>query len=275
MSRSTSANAGWIHFCLVAGFLLIVTIGWSLAMDKLGYWLRKEPVPWPAKVRVNAKTFQNTSLARRFGPYRMVKENEHADDLLSTLKIGSALDERRYDRRESNWYVLRIYEDTREPENSPYRYWYLDVVFYTGGEVTVPHVPDICVQAGGARPTGRDLLQVPVPQAPEPWRSQTPLVALGYERYYQGYSQELVQYYLFCVNGLPESSRDRVRLRLTNPTWRYVYYAKLQFFPQGSVGTRKQANRKAEEFLRYCLPAVLEQLPTPADIETLYEDNDS
>lgn len=264
---------GWIHFGVVTGFLLIVAVGWNAAMSTLGFWFRKEPIPWPAGVVVNEKTFQNTSFPQWLGPYRLAKDGElkHADDMLSTLKIGSTLDEQRYPERCSNWYINRIYEDTREPENSPYRFWHLDVVFYTGGEVTVPHVPDICVQAGGATPTGRQMLTATdMKGVPEAWKT-TSFAALSYERTFQGYTQDLVQYYLFDVNGIPQTDRKMVRLHLAKPHWRYVFYSKIQFFPRGGVGSVEIADKKAEEFLRHCLPAVLEQLPSAEDIQQLYE----
>ncbi|MBN1555157.1 MAG: hypothetical protein JXA11_10460 [Phycisphaerae bacterium] len=264
------SKTGWIHFGVVVGFLLIVSFGWGLAMGQFNWWFRKEPVAWPAGVKVNEKTFQNQSMPERFGPYRMYKEEKYADDMLSTLKIGSTLDDRRYPERKSNWYINRIYEDTREAETSPYRLWHLDVVFYTGGEVTVPHVPDICVQAGGATPTGRKELKVKLPGRKEPWDHPS-FTALSYERTYQGHSQELVQYYLFDVNGIPETRRETVRLNLAIPTWRYVFYSKIQFFPLGNVESVKIADEKAGEFLRYALPAVLTQLPSAEDIEALYK----
>jgi hypothetical protein len=140
---SRARKLGWIHFGVMTGFLLIVAVGWNVAMNQLKWWFRKEPVPWPAGVVVNQKTFQNQTFPTSFGPYRLKEDGDlkHADDMLSTLKIGTTLDEGRYSERKSNWYVLRVYEDTREPETSPYRYWQVDVVFYTGGEVNVPHVP--------------------------------------------------------------------------------------------------------------------------------------
>lgn len=271
---SRTTKPGWIHFGIVAGFLLIVTVGWNMAMETLGWWFRKEPVPWPADVNVNEKTFQNQSFPKHFGSYRLAKDGEleHPDDMLSTLKIGSALDEKRYSERCSNWYINRIYEDTRESEKSPYRFWQLDVVFYTGGEVTVPHVPDICVQAGGATPTGRKILTVDVQEVSDSWKT-TPFVALGYERTFQGQFQELVQYYLFDVNGIQETDRKNVRFNLAKPERRYVFYSKIQFFPRGNVSGVKieEKDRRAKEFLRYCLPVILTQLPSAEDIQKLYK----
>ena len=84
-------------------------------------------------------------------------------------------------------------------------------------------------------------------------------------------TQELAQYYLFNVNGEPETRREKVRLMLANPTWRYVFYSKIQFFPRGSVGNLAQAEGKAKRFLQNCLPAILKELPSPQDIQQLYD----
>jgi hypothetical protein len=268
-------SRGWLHFGLATALLLIVAVGWSLAMRQLGIWTAKKPISWPEGVQVDSKDFKNISLPERFGPYRMVEDIDQKEDILETLKIGTMLDRQRYNARQSNWYVTRLYEDTREDERSPYRYWYLDLVFYTGGETTVPHVPDICAQAGGARLIGREVQTISVPKAQPPWKNNTPMVALSYERTYEGKLQQFVQYYLFCINGLPEEDRNQVRLRLLDLWKRYVYYAKLQFFPPAAVrGNLDQADEKAAEFLRHAMPAVLSQLPTAERMEQINESGD-
>ena len=268
-------KAGWVHFGFMAGVLLVATVGWDITMRSLGWWTRKEPVPWPKHVRVDKKTFQNLTLAKQFGPYKFVEEIELRPDVLETLMIGTTLDKARYKKRESNWYVTRIYEDTREPKNSPFRFWRLDVTYYTGGETTIPHVPKACLQAGGARLKGEKILHTPIPVAPEPWSKDTAFAALGFEKMTQGYLHQLVQYYLFCINGQPETSRKEMRVRLANPFMRYVYFSKIQFFPNRNVMNMTEANEKAKDFLRHCLPAVLRELPSPPEIEKLSRKNSS
>ncbi|MCD4824683.1 MAG: hypothetical protein K8S55_08750 [Phycisphaerae bacterium] len=295
-------DAGWTHFGIVAGLLLAATIGWTVTMDTLKWYTRKEPVAWPENVQVDQKTFRNISLPKQFGKlkdgtyrYRRVEDGEikrdkngkpihddwpdgeiiHRHDMLETLKIGTTLDEKRYADRESNWYVARIYEDTTEPKGSPLKYWQLGIEYYTGSEVTVPHVPDICVLAGGARPIGdgRKVLPVKIPGVPAPWDTDTELVALAYEKASEGVARRYVQYYLFSVNGVPEENRDKVRLILTKLTLRYVYYAKMQFFPYAPNGVRDMslANAKAKEFLRNSLPAILRELPSAERIEQMHK----
>jgi hypothetical protein len=282
-----SDRKGWITFGIAAAVLLVATVGWSMAMTHFKLWTQKYPVPWPEHVRVDEETFRNVTLPEQIGPYRLVGdgafERDEAgnpeydgvpdgeiifrDDLLESLRVGTTLDSQRYDERMSNWYVARIYEDTSEPAGSPFKYWQIDVTFYTGSEVTVPHVPDICAQAGGASLDGRDVLHFPVPGAPEPWKTDTPLAAL----YYVKQGRQFVQYYVFCLNGLPQDNRDRVRIALTDLSLRYVYYAKIQFFPRGSVMNRSEVNARAEEFLQQVLPAVLRELPSRSTMQQYNE----
>ncbi len=274
MTSATSDSqkkAGWIHFGAAAGFLLIFLITWPMIKNAYGWIVRKEPVPWPAGVTVDKISFQNTSLAEQFGPYKLVEEREHQDDILETLKIGTSLDSQRYDSRKSNWYLTRVYEDTREPKNSPYRNWVLDIVFYNGGETTVPHVPDICAVSGGARLTGDELIEMSCPNAPAPWNEKFQFKALYYEMAQYAGQFEQGQYYLFDVNGEPETSRDQVRISLTSLTLRYIFYSKIQFYIPAPIRNRQEANEKAKEFLEACLPAILKELPTKADIDMLYQ----
>jgi hypothetical protein len=107
-----------------------------------------------------------------------------------------------------------------------------------------------------------------VPDAPESWRNIA-FVGLTYEPSQQ--MQEFVQYYLFSVNGIPEADRDKVRLLLANPLWRYVFYSKIQFSPGRNVDSTEIADKKAAEFMKYCLPAVLKQLPSAEEIQKLYK----
>ena len=270
-AQVSSGKVGWVHFATAAVVLLALTVGWNAMMGGLGYIIRKEPVPWPAGVTVDVKTFQNTSLPEKIGPYELVEELEHKPDVLETLKIGTPLDARRIKVRQSNWYLFRKYADTREDEHSPYRNWMLDVVFYTGGETTVPHVPDICIVAGGAKSTGSEYIPMECPGSPEPWNEEFKFKGLYYERADAAGQYEQVQYYLFDVNGRPEVSREKVRLALTNLRRRHVFYAKAQFYMPYPVTDRQQANAKAKEFMEYCLPAILKELPSQADVDRLQE----
>jgi len=280
---SSEKKPGIKHFVIASSFLLVATLGWGLAMSLLGFWTIKYPISWPARVQVDEVSARNISFPEQFGFYHKVIEPEteeqkknvptgeiiYRDDMLETLKIGTKLDEMRYPDRQSNWYVARTYEDRRVQEKTQYRYWQMSLVYYTGGEVTVPHVPDICAQAGGATLLDRTVLPLYPPgsetAAPNPDWAKAKLVSL----YYQNSKGRFVQYYLFSVNGFPDTSRESVRIKLLDLRKRYVYYSKLQFFPLWSISDKKEADRRACEFAREALPHVLAELPTVQDVKRL------
>jgi len=283
----------WTPFSVAVAVLLVSTLGWGFAMRTLKWYTRKEPVPWPAEVTVDEQTFQNTSMPDQFGPYKLVTgdgvipgrkpdgkpdgELKYSEETLEALGIGSSLDGGRHDSRMSNWYVTRIYEDTREKERSAFRFWQIDIVYYSGGELSVPHVPDECVQAAGAVPVGRDVIDVRIPSLPEAWaewRNDTKFVSLKYQKSTGSRTTNFVQYYLFSMCGLPRTSRERVRLGLMDLGRRYVYFSKVQFFPVlGAVGNPGRTDSKAAEFLSNCLPYVLKQLPSAETIRLMEQDD--
>ena len=73
------------------------------------------------------------------------------------------------------------------------------------------------------------------------------------------------------VNGLPETDRDSARIELTKLSNRFVYYAKMQFFPRAVIRDKAQANEHAKDFVRHCLPGVLGELPSQEYISSLYK----
>lgn len=282
---STESRRKWFHFGIIAGLLLVLTVSWSVAMDALGIQLQKEPIPWPDRVEVKS-TFQNVSFPERLGPYRLIGDGqwpfrsekdgndgipdgmiEHRSDVLESLGIGSMLDKRRYEERMSNWYIARIYEDTREPRNSRYRYWNFSVEFYTGGEQTVPHVPDACVVQAGASIEKRMTVDLCLEDVPEPWR-EVSFVGVFYVKKENGRRSESVQYYIFDVNGEPITDRRMARLGLAKLSLKHIYYAKIQALPLSPIQNADEANRRAKEFMRRFLPAVLKELPGRDAVET-------
>lgn len=285
--KTASPRWGWINFGILAVFLLVITVGWDVSMSALGFWLQKEPIEWPTGVTVDVTDCNNTSLTRDFGGrYRLVegdgelfrnedgtpkKDGEpdgiikHSSDILESLKIGTALDTARHKDRRSNWYSSRIYEDTQELPGSPYRYWQISIDFYTGGEVTVPHVPEVCGAAGGAGVSDKREVSVECLGEKAPW-NKFPVKGLTFEK--NGISY--VQYYLFDVNGAPELDRLAVRRILSKLTFRYIFYAKIQFSPlRGSVPNVAESDEKAAEFLTFAMPCILRELPSEQKVRKL------
>jgi hypothetical protein len=273
------------HFLLAAVILAAVWIGWDWAIAQLRWATRKEAVPWTAAVRVDGKC-RVVSFPDRLGPYVLVGDGEidkttdgRADgdivleeDVLESLKINTALDQRRLGARRSNWYLTRIYRDTRVESSNPFRYWRLEVYYYTGGLDKVPHVPDRCLVAGGATllSSASGRLAVGVPGISPPWDRLT-FNRVGYEMTDRlGLDvKRYVQYYVFSLNGRPEGSWEKVRLGLTKPWVRHCYFAKIQLAPTSPITDFAQADQAAVDFLNMFLPAVVALWPLPSDVGKL------
>jgi hypothetical protein len=277
------------HFLIAAGVLALTLAGWGYAREGLGVVLNPRPVPWAAGVTVDAD-HRNTSLATAFGDgnrYRRVEGdgvlwNRHGrperdgrpdgeivpnDETLRILGVGSGYDHTRYPQRCSNWYVSRVYADTRS--DALHRHWRLDVTYYTGGLNLVPHIPEVCLVAGGARILGSDRETFRLQTPREGWSGEIAFTRTRYVvpgRHGPSLRQD---YYVFCLNGEPVPSREAVRLRLINPFRRHSYFAKIQFGPLREVRDRQATDRAAEAFIQAAIGPILKQLPTAEDVEAL------
>jgi hypothetical protein len=292
-NRRKTSRSGWIHFAIAVTILAGMGFGWEALMATIGEYLQKEPVPWPAPVRIDKETCRNISLPDVIGPYTKVTtdgelfrnpdgtpkldgqpdgETILPTDILSPLKINTSLDKLRYDDRTSNWYLIRTYKDTRDGRR--FKYWGLDIYYYTGSADTVPHVAEVCGAAGGATPVDWRSFTVEVPHLPAGWSrwEKLNMRSITLQRTLSsGAVRNSVQFYCFSVNGEPAATREAVRLNLAKPWQRYVYFAKIQWYPLLPVVFPKQADQESEEFIRTVLPVVLKQLPTAADLKRLGE----
>ncbi|MGA2265331.1 MAG: hypothetical protein ABSH10_02750 [Phycisphaerae bacterium] len=274
------------HFLIAAAILAITWLGWDWAIAQLKWVTRKDPVPWTPAVKVDADC-RLISFPDRLGPYVLVGDGEFEkeldgrpdgdvvlrQDVLDTLKINTSLDKDRLASRSSNWYMVRIYRDTRvESPSSPFRYWRLELYYYTGRLYQVPHVPDRCLVAGGATmlPAAAKRLEMNAPGASAPW-DHAAFNRVGYEMTDRtGLDvRRYVQYYAFSLNGQPEVSWEKVRLELTKPWVRHCYFAKIQLAPTGPVSDFAEADRSVNEFLDMFMPAVVATWPMPSVVDKL------
>jgi hypothetical protein len=287
-SRFSLGDRGQRHFVLAALILGLAAGGWSWTVKTLKWAVHKEAVPWPEGVRVSQE-FALQTLATQMGPYHMVREDGRLDtdargelrrdgrpdgevlledDVKEVLGVGTSADRTRYGARQSNWYCVRIYEDMRP--DAAFRFWQLEVYYYTGALDKVPHVPERCWIAGGATLLGGQNVTFEAPGLTNGWSS--PAVRrtqfevtdrLGMK------TSRSTQYYVFDFNGRPEESWKMVRLRLNDPRLRRCYFAKIQFGPLSEVQDVVQADQAAGEFFRAALPHVMKVLPSPEQLNAL------
>lgn len=285
---SSGGMGGWTHFAIAAAVLATTAIGFEYAINALQWVTQKEAVPWPETVIVSPDEFRWENLPVQMGSrYEMAGDGELTgemdgkpdgeimipEELMETLKIGGTLDKARVGERRSNWYISRVYRDNRLPNGHPMKYWQLDVFYYTGGLDTVPHVPERCMQAAGASPLGTENVTFRIPAARSPWNGAVEFQRSRFSVPNQNGlgSREVAEYYVFSLNGRPETSWEAVRLELTYPWLRYTYFAKVQFGPRIPAGASASdvaaTDKAAEDFMNYFLPAISQALPRPEDLK--------
>lgn len=277
---------------LIAVAVMVVAAGtWRVAVAWLQINLRPEAVPWPAHVKVD-DGFRNLSFPTTMGPYKRVEQDGllerdakhqpikdglpdgeiiYRPQMLESLGMGTSLDKSNVGKRISNWYLSRVYEDARQGLMSPYRYWSVNVTYYTGGLDTVPHIPEVCWSAGGMQIVETKPVTIrSLEGLPKPWSGDVSWRRVLSSKPDAG---QFLVYYIFSLNGLPEESREQVRLKLMNPRLKYCYFAKIEISPRVAVTDADEMDRKAKEFVQACLPVVLKDLPLQEDIQRLSEES--
>jgi hypothetical protein len=272
---------GWRHFQLTVAILAVTVGGWSYAVTQLGWVLQKEPVPWRKPTRVSSD-FRLQTFPTSFGRYRMIEPNGETvleDDIMDSLGIGRPVDARRLQNRRSNWYLIRRYEDTEAAPNSPYRFWQLELYYYTGEQRTVPHVPTRCLPAAGVQHVANRSKRVEfsvsgIPEdrplwsdKPVPFQRDAYEATVGRARR----SQLMAVYYMFCFNGEPVEDWTKVRANLVLPFGKYCYFSKIQFSPigTGGIGDFEEADEAAAEFISQALPNVVKHFPSAQEVRAL------
>lgn len=253
------------HFVIASIVLAVAAAGWGATVRLLEWATEKQPVTWPRAVQVDPETRRLITFPDVLGEtYRLhADQGDHvlSDIDLHLLGMKTGYDNaERVSRRQSNWYVSRTYVDTR-PE-ATWRTWRLSVYYYTGGLDKVPHVPERCAVAAGARWLGSTDIRLPSLAAPPAW-------AKGLQACRALFAQaqeQSVEYYLFSLNGVPKTDWKVVRGTLSLPWVRHCYFAKIQFAPIGPVSDLAEADQAAAEFAQACLPEVLRMLPTEQDV---------
>lgn len=248
-------------------------------------WGKRLPVPWPAGVEVDAD-FRMTSLPKIVGDFEAVDSDRDgrefpggvdmllSEDVLKALAIGTSRDKDNLERRCSNWYVSREYRDISiKDENSPFARWNLQVCYYTGIRDKVPHVPERCMAASGFVVQEVQSEEFQAISAGPPWDDEVKFKRVTAQRFNQkrNATDNTVAFYVFSLNGRPETSWETIRLYLALTLDSYSYFAKIQFSPVGDITglDNDEIHARAAEFVNAVLPGIIERLPTEKYVEEL------
>lgn len=220
--------------CVV--FMLACVVGLQAAVKVLGVYLTKKPIPLQQSLDE-----LDDSL---FWPYSVIDksriENEEVEAALGT-------DE----------YIKWLFEDEREPANSPFRRILMFITFYTGDEYTVPHTPEVCGAGSGSIPKVTDVLPIKVYNVNAPENSiKVKLLELT-DPGRPGMLTKVA--YFFSANGDYLYDRNQVRLRMNSLKDKYAYFAKIEFTAWGSGEISDEDMRiHVEKLSRLVLPELVE-----------------
>jgi hypothetical protein len=230
-------------FLICTAVLALAGVGMSLATQRLGLYLKTEPLPLKK-------------------PLEAMEEGK-----LSPYKVTAKIPIENQDIRRSlgtDDYLQWVLEDPREPVQSPVRKLLLFITYYRRPD-RVPHVPEECYTGGGYQRLATNAVVFRVGASEIPGRY------LLFEKTARDISSVMPQFpvlYLFRVNGEYAGSRDEARMALNkNVFGKHSYFCKIELvFNQPSAApTREAATAASEKLLGVLLP-LLEQEHWP-DLE--------
>lgn len=223
-------------FLICAAVLAWAGAGMSLATQRLGLYLRKEPL-------LLQKPLEALDEAK-LTPYRVVTKIPIEDqDIRKSLGTED--------------YIQWLVEDPHESAESPVRRLLLFVTYYRRPD-RVPHVPEECYTGGGYQRLATNAVVFQSAAREVPGRY------LLFEKTAQDVSLPMPRFpvlYLFRVNGEYAGSRDEARMALNKNVFsRHSYFCKIELvFNQSSVApAREMATAASEKLLGVLLP-LLEQ----------------
>jgi hypothetical protein len=185
-------------------------------------------------------------------------------------------------------YIRRRYIDTMLPEGRPDAIIILHVAYYTGTIDTVPHVPERCLLAGGARAVGSGIHRKSIKICGESFKPSTTdnsLVARGQLNRSGTHIPDSViranvftyaltrtadaanVLYFFAANGKFLRTPEEVRALAFDPRDRYSYFCKIEVgLP--FISDADTAVQRATAFLSVMLPEIMACLPDWVEVES-------
>lgn len=212
-ARLVMPSARWVT-CVV--LLLAAAAGMRVLSGWFGFVLQKEAV-WLKKP---LREFDARKLRPRYQRHPATDRiRSLSADQLESLGTGE---------------YLQVYlTDTQKPAPDPTRVAHLFVTYYTGQPDMVPHVPEECYLAGGYDRVGLPTTKTVSVRGIGAPGDQVPVRVIQFRapqqrRVFADGSDVTTVMYLFHTNGRYATTRNVVRVILSNPFQRYAYYAKIE-----------------------------------------------
>jgi hypothetical protein len=229
-------------FLICTAVLAAAGAGMSAAIDRLGLYLKKEPVP----LRKSLDLLDENGLA----PYRVESSNKFK---IENEEIIQALGTKEY--------IQWILEDTEANVNSPVKNSLLFITYYDHPD-RVPHVPEECYVGGGFQRLAKDSVTLKINNH------------AGFEREIPGKylvfgspkanlwrnAGKFPVLYFFRVNQEYAGSREEARIALNKNLFnKFSYFSKVEIaFNQAATQPSKAEVIAASEKLLSVILPILE-----------------
>ncbi len=234
-----------IHVYLQPAFVICVAIlatagaGMSVTINKLGLYLKKEPIPLKKSLDLLDEDGLSQYKVEENNKFKI--ENEEVVEALGTKE-----------------YIQWILEDTNAEINSPVKNCLLFITYYDCPD-RIPHVPEECYVGSGFQRLASDSVTLEINKNNGSKRKiPGKYLIFGSSRANIWQSKEKFPVlYLFRVNGEYAGSREDARIALNkNLFGKSSYFSKVELaFNQSSVPPSKEETVAAcEEFLSVILP---------------------
>ncbi len=242
MRGETGTNRAYLQpaFVICTAVLALACVGMTVARQRLGLYLRKEPLP----LKKPLDQLDEAALAPYQVAAKLAIENEEILEALGTED-----------------YIQWVLEDPCQPASSPVRRVMLFITYYRLPD-RVPHVPEECYTGGGYQRIDTQPVALRVP-----WRGEAEeipgryLVFEGSADAFSAVSSRFPVLYLFRVNGEYAGSRDGARMALNRNIFsRQAYFCKIELiFNQAVIAPTRAATVSAGEGLLMVILPLLQR----------------
>lgn len=229
-------------FLMCAAVLAAAAISMSVAIKSFGVYLKKEPLP----LKKSLALLDEGGLA----PYKVVsKEKIENEEIIKSLGTEDYI----------QWHL----EDTAASADSPVRYCFLFVTYYSLPDL-VFHIPEECYAGSGYQRLASESVTVEIDRADAVEKIPAKhLVFTGTNSNYWGGDTKFSALYLFNVNGEYTNSREDVRVILNkNIFGSHSYFSKVEWYffssersPKAYL-SREQAEAASQKLLGVILPVL-------------------
>ena len=243
-------------FTVAAALLLISAAGLHSIVEAMELFFVKQPVPLRQKLY---------RMPKAFGPYVMVGKDVPLPPAVA-------------DELGTDDHLTRVYRNMDLDEQDPTAYIRLHLAYYTGTPDGVPHIPERCYVARGARGFNvrADRLDLRGDHIHTDTDGQVwaqPIVGAAVRLPDDRMNMSVFEFlphnsdvpaavsYFFVVNGNFVARPRSVRASILDLRSKYAYFCKVEVMPAAPINQPETARRIIEPFLAHALPELFVCLP--------------